>query len=175
MWYAFILACGSSTDNLAVGFASGISKRQLNISTNIITSFLNAMGAYLSAAGGHMLGELAPTIAILFATIIFAYLAVDELLSWRNGDKESTMTMKLSDGILDSRLGIPMTLNNLAGGVAGGAVGVHANTAGFMALLASFCMMKIGHSVGLYLNTSVKIDTRVISGSIFACLAFTQL
>jgi len=72
MWYAFILACGSSTDNLAVGFASGISKRQLNISTNIITSFLNAMGAYLSAAGGHMLGELAPTIAILFATIIFA-------------------------------------------------------------------------------------------------------
>ena len=125
MWYAFILACGSSTDNFAVGFASGISKRQLKISANCIISFLNAIGAYLSAAGGHMLGELAPTVAILFATVIFAYLAVDELLSWRNGDKESTTTMKQSGG----SLGIPMTLNNLAGGVAGGAAGVDANTA----------------------------------------------
>ena len=72
-----------------------------------------------------------------------------------------------------------MTLNNLAGGVAGGAVGVDASTAFIMAILASFCMMKIGHRVGLYLNTPVnemkRIDTRVISGSIFACLAFTQL
>ena len=72
-----------------------------------------------------------------------------------------------------------MTLNNLAGGVAGGAAGVDANTAFIMALLASFCMMKIGHTFGIYLNTSVnemkRIDTRVISGSIFACLAFTQL
>jgi len=62
-----------------------------------------------------------------------------------------------------------MTLNNLAGEIAGGAAGVEANTAFIMALLASFCMMKIGHSVGLYLNTSVnemnkKIDTRLISG-----------
>ena len=73
-----------------------------------------------------------------------------------------------------------MTLNNLAGGVAGGAAGVDANTAFMTALLASFCMMKIGHDFGTYLNTSVnemnKIDTRVISGSIFAhCLALTQL
>ena len=96
MWYAFILACGSSTDNFAVGTAAGISKRQLNISTNVIISFLNAMGAYLSAAGGHMLGELAPTIAIVFATDIFAYLAVDELVSWRKGDVESATTMKQS-------------------------------------------------------------------------------
>ena len=36
-----------------------------------------------------------------------------------------------------------MTLNNLAGGVAGGAAGVDANTAFIMALLASFCMMNV--------------------------------
>ena len=140
------------------------------------------MGAYVSAASGHLLGELAPTLAVLFATIIFAYLAIDELLSWRNGIAESASTMEQSGGFLarSVRLGIPMTLNNLAGGVAGGAAGVDANTAFIMALLASFCMMKIGYSVGLYLNTSVnemnkKIDARLISGCIFACLAFTQL
>jgi len=59
------------------------------------------MGAYISSAGGHMLGELAPTIAILFATIIFAYLAIDEFISWRKGNVESTsVTMKQSGGIL---------------------------------------------------------------------------
>ena len=60
------------------------------------------MGAYISAAGGHLLGELAPTIAIVF-TIIFSYLAIDELLSWRNGDLESSITIsKQLDGILDA-------------------------------------------------------------------------
>jgi len=58
------------------------------------------MGTYVSAAGGHFLGELAPTIAILFATVIFAYLAIDELISWRKGNAEST-TMKQSGGILE--------------------------------------------------------------------------
>ena len=62
------------------------------------------MGAYLSAAGGHMLGELAPTIAIVFATVIFAYLAIDELLSWKEGDKESS-SMKQSAGILEVEWG----------------------------------------------------------------------
>ena len=101
MWYAFILACGSITDNFAVGTAAGISKRQLHLSTNVIISFLNAMGAYLSAAGGHLLGELAPTIAIVFATVIFAYLAIDELLSWQQGNADSITMKQSGNGILD--------------------------------------------------------------------------
>jgi len=57
-----------------------------------------------------------------------------------------------------------MTLNNLAGGVAGGAVGVDASTAFIMAILASFCMMKIGHRVGLYLNTPVnEMNKKIVS------------
>jgi len=74
------------------------------------------------------------------------------------------------------RLGIPMKLNNLAGGVAGGAAGVHANTTFIIGIILydEDCQC-----VGLYLNASVnemkRIDTRIISGSIFACLAVTQL
>ena len=45
-----------------------------------------------------------------------------------------------------------------------------------MALVASFCMMKMGHTVGVYLMTSIEmnIDTRIISGSIFASLGIMQ-
>lgn len=68
------------------------------------------------------------------------------------------------------RIAVPMTLNNLAGGAAGGAVGIDALTAGVAALMSSFSMMKFGHVIGKHLMKSVgsKIDTS-------RCLAILQL
>ena len=57
----------------------------------------------------------------------------------------------ISDAV---RIAVPMTLNTLAGGAAGGASGIEARTAGIMVLVASFCMMKMGHTAGVYLMTS---------------------
>ncbi|KAL7485999.1 hypothetical protein ACHAW6_011607 [Cyclotella cf. meneghiniana] len=183
LWYAILLACGSSTDNFAVGTSLGISNKPLNTASNAIISLLNALGAFASASGGHLFGELAPFLATLLAALIFAYLSVDEFSSYwrrRNDTKNvgvtSTLTMK-SGGIRDAlRLALPMTLNNLAGGAAGGAAGIDAKTAGVMAFFASFCMMKIGHVVGGCLTNPVgnKIHTNVISGAIFSCLAMIQ-
>ncbi|KAL3785246.1 hypothetical protein HJC23_002701 [Cyclotella cryptica] len=183
LWYAVLLACGSSTDNFAVGTTLGISNKPLNPSSNVVISLLNALGAFASASGGHLLGELAPLLAILFAAIIFAYLSADEFTTYwqRREDNNyagatSTLTMK-SGSIKDAlQIALPMTLNNLAGGAAGGAAGIDAKTAGVMALFASFFMMKIGHVVGSYLMNPVgnKIDTSIISGSIFLCLAMMQ-
>lgn len=75
------------------------------------------------------------------------------------------------------RIALPMTLNNLAGGAAGGASGIDAKTSGLAALVASFCMMKLGHVMGSNLMRSVdkRKDSTVVSGSIFACLAALQL
>lgn len=177
MWYAFLLACGSSTDNFAVGASLGISNRPLKASANAVISLLNASGAFVSAAGGHLLGDIAPTLAVLFAALIFAYLATDEIVSWQKGYGESTLTMGKSGSVRDAvRIAVPMTLNNLAGGVAGGAAGVDPKAAGTLALLASFCLMKIGHIIGEYVMPSIgrHVDTRVISGAIFATLSLAQ-
>lgn len=179
MWYAFLLACGSSTDNFAVGASLGISHRPLRATANLIISLLNAAGAFVAAAGGHLLGEVAPTLAVLFAALIFGYLAVDELIAWQRGDgAESTLSMGKSGSVnLNAlRIAVPMTLNNLAGGVAGGAAGIDPRTAGTLALLASYCMMKLGHVVGEFLMLSLgrHVDTRVVSGAIFCGLAFSQ-
>ena len=181
MWYAAVLACGSSTDNFAVGASLGISNKPLSSPANAVISFLNAFGAYVSASGGHLLGELAPFFATLFAALIFAYLSIDEFTSnIRNKCKnEGPSTMTMGSGSLRDalRIAIPMTLNNLAGGAAGGAVGINAITSGVLALVASFSMMKLGHVIGKRLKASVgdKISIGVVSGTIFACLAIIQL
>ena len=70
-------------DNFAVGASLGISNKELKQSTNAIISILNASGAYISAAGGHFLGELAPTLAILFAGM---YLHILPLMNSFHGD-----------------------------------------------------------------------------------------
>jgi putative Mn2+ efflux pump MntP len=133
MWYVILLACGSSTDNFSVGASMGLSNKPLSLSANAIISLLNASGAYLSAAGGHVLGELAPMYATMFAAIIFGYLSADEFISYwkrRKSNVESTsiLTMKSGSSSEALRIAVPMTLNNLAGGAAGGAVGIDALT-----------------------------------------------
>lgn len=60
------------------------------------------------------------------------------------------------------QLALPMTLNNLAGGVAGGAIGVSPLQAGLYGLLASFLTMALGHWIGLYL---ARLSNKSSTGS----------
>ena len=192
MWlHALLLSLGSSTDNFAVGLSLGLTRRKLDLSDNLIISTLNALGACISASGGRWLGILLASreggtspgsfpLTSLLAGGIFAYLAVDELASWRRsgcGDPCPAIG-RSGGGVRDAvRIGLPMTLNNLAGGAAGGAAGVGAATSGLLALFASFAMMKIGHIVGsssLGVWVGRRVDARAVAGFIFAALALSQ-
>lgn len=53
------------------------------------------------------------------------------------------------------KLAIPMTLNNLAGGVAGGAAGLTPQMSAFYALLASFFTMLVGYRAGLRVGSAM--------------------
>jgi len=75
------------------------------------------------------------------------------------------------------QLAFPMTLNNLAGGVAGGAIGVSPFQAGIYGLLASFITMALGHSIGLHLarlSTNQKSKTSVAFRSILIDPSFVS-
>ena len=190
MWlHALLLSLGSSTDNFAVGLSLGLTRRKLDVSDNLIISTLNALGACISASGGRWLGLLLASregtslggfpFASLLAGGIFAYLGFDELASRRSGGGDPCPAIgRPGGGVRDAvRIGLPMTLNNLAGGAAGGAVGVGAAVSGVLALLASFAMMKIGHTVGrsgLGCWVGRRVDARAVSGIIFASLALSQ-
>ena len=76
------------------------------------------------------------------------------------------------------QLAVPMTLNNLAGGIAGGVVGISPWLLGTSAFCASFAMMATGFFVGQRLHSVLhgsQLDVRLFSCSIFVTLAYEQV
>lgn len=136
---ALLLAFASSTDNFAVGLSLSLAGAELPMRVNMIVASCNAAGAWVSAALGSAIGPYAPTLAPAGAAAIFAYLAWDELASWRAGESASPLARSAADG-LAWKLAAPMTLNNLAGGVASGISGISGVLAGGTALFASVAM-----------------------------------
>lgn len=158
---AFLLSLASSTDNFMVGLSVGISQRQLGLDANVVISACNAAGAGVAGyLGGSLQQHLPVYLAPLMAGIAFGILAGQEFAAFYHGvkgaTKEEPVESKKSDKQLDfsraMQLAIPMTLNNLAGGIAGGAVGVTPLQATCYGFLASFLTMTMGYLVGLYVG-----------------------
>lgn len=172
---AILLAFSSSTDNFAVGLSVALSGSRLPPRVNLLVSLANAIGALCSAVFGTALGETAPTLAPMAAAAIFLYLAHEELSSWRQGDRSSPLARSASEGLV-GKLALPMTLNNLAGGIAGGVVGVAPIAAGGSVFVASYLMMAGGHMLGRRLGECVEryLDPRLLAAAIFLIVAIVQ-
>ncbi len=139
--------------------------------------------------------------ASLMAAVAFSFLAMDEFKSYltssspRNG-KEDVMDPKENEEVSNEKpqvrsilalknamqLAIPMTLNNLAGGVAGGTIGVSAENSFIMAFIFSYLMMDVGYRLARSAtiksgNTKIlnSLDCNLISGAVFSILASSQL
>ena len=173
---ALTLAFSSSTDNFAVGLSVALAGSPLPTRVNVIIAFCNAAGAMAAASVGVLLGRTAPTIAPAAAAAIFGYLAHDEFSSWSAGESSSPLARSAADG-LAWKLALPMTLNNLAGGVASGVAGVSGAFAGGCALVASYLMMEGGYALGHRLGSLVEatsVDPRVCASAIFVAMALVQ-
>uniref|UniRef100_A0A7S4P4K2 GDT1 family protein n=1 Tax=Paramoeba aestuarina TaxID=180227 RepID=A0A7S4P4K2_9EUKA len=171
-FFAIVLAIGSSVDNLAVGVSLGVSGQRLRPWVNFAIAGSNALGAFLASFGGLWMGEAIPTLAPLLAGVTFAFLSYSEFSSWYHHE-ESPLTKLAAEGVV-IRLAVPMTLNNLAGGVAGGVAGVSPFVAALSVLVASAVMMWGGHRAGRWLGGTLPVDPCVVAGGIFAVLALTQ-
>lgn len=173
---ASVLAFSSSTDNFAVGLSVALAGSTLPPRVNLIISVCNALGALLSTAVGVLLGKAAPTLGSAAAAAVFIYLAWEELTSWRNCERTSPLARSASAGLV-WKLALPMTLNNLAGGVASGVIGVAPLVAGTAALLASYVMMAFGFFLGKRLGFIVEqwMDPRVLAAAVFVSVAVAQL
>ena len=173
---AILLALSSSTDNFAVGMSVALSGAVLPFRVNAIVAVCNAFGALAAAAAGELLGAAAPALAPAGAAAIFLLLARDEIESYRAGDDVSPLATSAAQG-LAWKLAPPMTLNNLAGGVASGVVGISPMPAFVHALLASLVMMQLGFSLGGQLGRFVDecIDARLMAALIFGAVAVAQL
>lgn len=150
--------------------------RALPWHVNAIIAACNAAGALTAAAFGIQIGKAAPTLAPCAAALIFFYLGYEEIASWRSGEPASPLAKSAADGLV-WKLAVPMTLNNLAGGVAGGAVGIGPLQAGFCALLASYLMCGLGHRLGKTIGPQLEgcIEPRLVGAAIFFIVALMQV
>ncbi|KAJ1447970.1 hypothetical protein M885DRAFT_540787 [Pelagophyceae sp. CCMP2097] len=146
MLQLILLSICSSLDNFVVGLSLGLRRSACTARTMFIVAAANAAGAVLASHVGAVAGERAPAVAGAAAGLIFLYLAAGELQGWLV-DEPSSLTSLAEKGVA-WRLAVPMTLNNLAGGVAGGLTGIGAASMGLGALVASYALMDLGHRAG---------------------------
>mmetsp|Transcript_1508 Transcript_1508/g.1926 ORF Transcript_1508/g.1926 Transcript_1508/m.1926 type:complete len:199 (+) Transcript_1508:102-698(+) len=185
---ALLLALASSTDNFTVGVSVGCSrKKTLPVKANLFISVCNATGALVAGYGGVALSETLPSfLAPLLAAIAFGYLSLQELLLFRKNKKSADENANKDDSEQQQeqsmdwcnaiRLAFPMTVNNLAGGVAGGAAGLSPLMTSAYALVASFVTMSMGYNVGRRIGASLPCDPALVSGVLLGllCLLIIQ-
>ena len=170
-----ILSISSSLDNFLVGASLGISgdAAHLSVSLNAIISFCNALGALSSTYFGRVAGGRAPALAGCLAAGIFAWLSYGEAdAAYRGGPSA------LSSDAAAGRawvVAVPMTLNNLAGGVAGGLSGYPAPAMGAAAFAASFSLMALGFAVGKVGNNATAANPHAFAAAAFGLLAAAQV
>ena len=112
------------------------------------------------------------SIESLFAALAFAYLAWKELMDeGDNGDdhhqseddKDKDKERKKNTGsdkhAVSYQLALPMTLNNLAGGIAGGVLGLTVWQTTIYAFLVSFGSMALGHATARRLSSLVVVSS----------------
>ncbi|CAJ1966362.1 unnamed protein product [Cylindrotheca closterium] len=176
---ASILALASSTDNFTVGFSIGIRRKHLGRWANALISLCNGLGAFLAVFGGRVIMEFLPSFANVVAALMFGVLGTVEIVSYcfNNGNETTTSSsvgaMTFAQVI---QLSVPMTLNNLAGGAAGGAMGLSPGISGFYAVVASYVMMHFGHMAGYRLSsTKLPVDPSLVSGVLLLVLCLLTI
>lgn len=167
--FAFLLAAASSTDNFAVGLSTGLAKKRLSARTNCIISICNASGAYFASSvlGTSYATNATGTVSVtshgwvlsMLASLAFFYLAHKEGQD-TNKSTQTDADAARTNVAMSPIMAIPMTLNNLVGGVAGGAVGISPILAATCALFASYVTMALGHWMGMRASSTVTAAAR---------------
>ena len=147
---ALFISLASSTDNFLVGLSVGLTRKRLSQKVLWGIALCNAAGCYIATTGGSLGAEylMDEQTANGIACLAFAYLAVQEYAeggasATDHGDSSSKTPKKVS---LD--LALPMTLNNLAGGVTAGLLDISPAWNFIYALLMSVLTMWLGYGLG---------------------------
>lgn len=147
---ALFISLASSTDNFLIGLSVGLTRKPLSSKVLWGIALCNAAGCLVATSGGslgvHYLMD--ERTANVIACIAFAYLAWNEYSEVSFQETTSSPPRQVS---LD--LALPMTLNNLAGGVAAGVVGVSPLWNFAYALLMSAVTMWIGFQLGMVFSS----------------------
>jgi putative Mn2+ efflux pump MntP len=207
---ALLLALASSTDNFMVGISMGMGRKRSDVPplyANGIISVCNAGGAYLASQGGLWVKHsfyAEQRFSLYLSSLAFGALSFLEYRGYC--DTVRTKNVKVQDqhdgvdpsssgqnhgghscppqvprfGLSVWKLAIPMTLNNFAGGVVGGASGVTPELLALYALFVSFGTMWVGYGVGqrvklVVLTTGSWLHPSFLSAALLGILCLMTL
>jgi putative Mn2+ efflux pump MntP len=203
--HPLIFGIGSSTDNLCVGFSYGLKSKNDGFPRdipfrhlNIVVSFCNSLGAglagfisnllfesilhYEPSTNGEDIQAISKNIISLLSGLAFYYLAYEELFfASSSSDKNQQKTNSTDENSPFNsavKLAIPMTLNNLAGGMVSGFSGIHWFKSFVAALICSYFMMGLGYTLGrleMIQNFHLTDYAPIISGVMFGILGNEQI
>eukprot|EP00977_Amphora_coffeiformis_P005557 scaffold1170_cov174-Amphora_coffeaeformis.AAC.41 len=143
---ALFISLASSTDNFLVGLSVGLTRKPLLPNVLWGIALCNAVGCFVATSGGSLGAEffLDDRMANGIASLAFAYLAVREYVEGQASNDSSSQTPK--NVSLD--LALPMTLNNLAGGVTAGLLDISPTWNFVYVLFMSVFTMWLGYGLG---------------------------
>jgi putative Mn2+ efflux pump MntP len=155
-WQAILIASASSTDNFLVGISVGLSAHRHGSMRGLVwgIAICNAATALATASFGEQIGAVfSPALQNCAAGMVFLWLAWNEA---RGETDRAEANNAVSQWTLLVQLAVPMSLNNMAGGVASGVAGVTASLAAIYALAVSVLFMESGVYLGRRWKTSGK-------------------
>jgi putative Mn2+ efflux pump MntP len=158
-WQAILIAAASSTDNFLVGISVGLSSahRHHGSMRGLIwgIAICNAATALATASFGEQIGAVfSPALQNSAAGMVFLWLAWNEARG--ETDRADEAKNAVSQWTLLVQLAVPMSLNNMAGGVASGVAGVAASLASVYALAVSVLFIESGVYLGRRWKTNGK-------------------
>lgn len=168
---ALLISLASSTDNFLVGISVGLAAKPLQPRVLWGIALCNAAGCFIATSGGEVGGSLVSNqTAHAIACLAFAYLAVREYAETQdNNGRQAPRNVSLD-------LALPMTANNLAGGVTGGLLGIWPFWNFLYALVGSVLTMWVGYRLGKSLSTMRQNDLLMkVSIYIYIILALQSL
>jgi putative Mn2+ efflux pump MntP len=140
-----LLSLTASFDNGAVGFSLGLVGNADPVNffrLNFVISVVGGVGAFCSSYVGMVLDDVAPLVAGFFAATIFAWLGCSEALAYYADEK--SVLAELAQAGNAWKLALPLALDNMGSGVAGGLEGITPWWLLVGAFVSSFTMMSIG-------------------------------
>lgn len=175
-YISVVLPIISSLDNLIVGVSLGIGGHDLPVGTNLVIALCNAVGMTVSALVGTEVGKWAPLAAACAAGLFFLCIGLNEIHAWWNnkgglGEQLAHTAIHRSPWLL----AFPMTLNNLATGVAGGLAGANWVVLGLVTFVVSFSLMHFGHVFGRWSGKGLPFSPQLAAGIVFIGLAIWQV
>ncbi|MGE7625299.1 manganese efflux pump [Viridibacillus sp. NPDC096237] len=185
-WVTIILmGVAANLDNLGIGLAYGVKQTKIPMISNITIAFVAMVITYVAVvAGSEVTRYISPHNASLIGSFLLCGIGLWTLFSRRFNNQESLKNPETMDRDMNRiisvkeavPLGLALSANCLAGGIAIGANGISAIWTVISIGLFSIITIGVGNHFGsLLANTFISKYSTVLSGVLLICIGIFEM